>query len=553
MNWHSVAHWGVDGTLRWWHLIALLACGAGKNLEFPCNNGLMPLQKLQIADFSGGINAVDDPVDLDPTEMAWPGTNDLEIVGKGARIRLRNGMKRLSGSALAPPTTSQARVRNMSPYRGPGTSLDQLVMSTALGRIITWDNATQVLTQRLAATGVAGGPDRIWYFEQASDSANTQYIWALNGVDTPQKMLVSSGAVSAWGGTPPAGSFHKVWKTLMVVAGVAAQPQRLYYSQPNNPELWTSPGGFIDIKSTDDEDDSIVALDVIGENLVVFKQNSVWVVFDPVSFDNRRLSDVGCVNRFAHCTVGDSVFWVSPSGVFSTNGDDVRSESKNIDTVWNNTTVGGNVPLNDARMASLANRVFVVPSSSTMWYFRTDLSRPDGQHPWMCNTQRFFQTNAICSGNFNAPAQGQPESMVLMLENPTGVEQTLFEWGSKYGANDDDWNLVLSPSMLGGYISKRFELTGTENYERIRRVCVYGISQGLTMGVTLLDTAGNSLFSQSANTDAALKFGYARVRPEVRSRATQVWLSFTTSAAVAATDPHEVSEIEINYRGGIEH
>jgi hypothetical protein len=513
----------------------------------------MPLEKLQLADFSGGVNTVDDPLDLDPTEMAWPGTNDLEIVGKGVRIRLRNGMKRLSGSSLAPPTTSQARVRNMSPYRGPGTSLDQLVMSTALGRIITWDNATQVLTQRLAATGAAGGPDRIWYFEQASDSANTQYIWALNGVDTPQKMLVSTGAVAAWGGAPPAGSFHKVWKTLMIVAGVAAQPQRLYYSQPNNPELWTAPGGFIDIKSTDDEDDSIVALDVIGENLVVFKQNSVWVVFDPVSFDNRRLSDVGCVNRFAHCTVGDSVFWVSPSGVFSTNGDDVRSESKNIDTVWNSTTQGGNVSLFDARMASLANRVFVVPSSGSMWYFRTDLSRPDGQHPWMYNTQRFFQTNAICSGNFNAPAQGQPESVVIMLENPTGVEQTPFEWGSKYGANDDDWNLVLSPPMLGSYTSKRFELTGTENYERIRRVCVYGVSQGLTMSVSLIDSSGGALFSQFVNTDAALKFGYARVRPEVRSRSTQVWLSFTTSAAVAATDPHEVSEIEINYRGGTEH
>lgn len=511
----------------------------------------MGLETFTLNDFSGGINAVDDPQDLDPNELAFGGTNDVEIVGKGARIRVRNGMKRKSGGGPA-PTVDQSRVRHMMPYRASGVSLDNIVLSTALGQILTWNRVTQAVNSIFGATGTPGAPDRTWYFEQAADVSNVQNVWCMNGLDTARKFPVTTGVVANWGGTPPAGTFCKVWKNMMIVAGVPAQPQRLYFSTIANPESWPA-NNFIDIKSTDDEDDSITALETIGENLLVFKQNSVWVVFDPVTFENRRIADTGCVNQFAHCRQGDLVYWMAPTGVFSTDEDEVNRESKNIDVVWNNPQGGGNVTLKNARMASTADRIFVMPSTSYMWAMRTDLTRPDKQHPWFYYQERFFYANALCSGNFNDPGQGQPESLMVCVTDSGFSEQTLFEWGAKWGANDDAWNIAFGGTLIASFASKRLAFVGTENWERIRRINVFGISEGSNMAINLLDDAGNGVFSQYVNTGNGDDYGYARVRPEVRARGVQLWVNFLQGEPTTGNNPMEITEVEFKYRGGKEH
>jgi hypothetical protein len=123
------------------------------------------------------------------------------------------------------------------------------------------------------------------------DSANTSYLWMNDGINTPQKWT-GAGATAAWANTPPLGAIMCVWKNRMIISGVAAQPQRIFYSDIGNPESPAASYGtnWIDIRGGDDTGEAILGLVVTADKLMVFKARSIWEVFDDSTFDNRRVT-----------------------------------------------------------------------------------------------------------------------------------------------------------------------------------------------------------------------------------------------------------------------
>lgn len=71
---------------------------------------------------------------------------------------------------------------------------------------------------------------KIWVMVQAND-----YLYAVNGTDTALKLDGSTASTVA---AIPKGIAIEWWKNHMFVIGVEATPDRLYISNPNDPETW---------------------------------------------------------------------------------------------------------------------------------------------------------------------------------------------------------------------------------------------------------------------------------------------------------------------------
>jgi hypothetical protein len=206
---------------------------------------------------------------------------------------------------------------------------------------ILWNDAAAgavqyKLTADLIPIGSSKGIGNIG-MEVATDTGGTLYLWYAGEGNTPayKKILLSSAFTVATATGPGALiSILKVWKARMCAAGPGLK-NRLFFSDINNPESWPV-NNFIDIKSVDDEGESITNLGIVAENLVVFKERSIWIVYDSVTFENRRIANIGCLpNQGFVGNFEERIYWVdSTSGVYSSDGDSVRFESPALEPLF---------------------------------------------------------------------------------------------------------------------------------------------------------------------------------------------------------------------------
>lgn len=263
----------------------------------------MGLQRFPVSDFRGGLNTKDGAFALESNEA-----QDLMNVTLSLRgvLSQRAGKVRFDTSGF-PAAKFAEHLKAWYPTVGTSfliASCDGTIYSSTVGG---------VLTSRQVGTAAS-----VWHLESMQNAAGAQRLWAANGVDPPRQ-FDSTLASSLWGGAPPTGSMMRVWKNRMVMSGVAAQPQRLYYSAIGDPE--TALGtNFIDIRSSDDDLDPITWLELIGDYLVVFKKQSVYVISDSNTFSFRRLGGPGCEDRFQSAQVKGRCYYFSRSGIWSIDG-----------------------------------------------------------------------------------------------------------------------------------------------------------------------------------------------------------------------------------------
>jgi hypothetical protein len=272
-------------------------------------------------DFRGGLNTRDPATMLDDNESP-----DLLNVQVGARGEL----KRRKGSVLfqtgSNPIPIGKRIANVEPwyrtattivhhYPAPSTYAVSDLLVSAAGDIYRSDS---VGTLTLLWDSGGPGADSIWDFQQMEDSVGDEYMWCLNGASTMKKIKASTLVVSDWGGTPPQCSMAKVWRNFMVIAGNNTFKQRLYFSALGNPESWTTATDFIDVKTSDDDEDPITWLELSGDDLLIFKKNTVWrLTAGPPNPVVKRVGQPGCFSRFQSCRAGNRVYYWSESGLWS--------------------------------------------------------------------------------------------------------------------------------------------------------------------------------------------------------------------------------------------
>ena len=150
---------------------------------------------------------------------------------------------------------------------------------------------------------------------------------------TTQK-YTGTGSSSNLGGTPPSNAKYitshrnRVW-----IANTSAGKSRLHYSALDNPEDWTTSGdaGFLDIGKADGE--QITGIVSVGSRLVIFKQNSTWVVKNgtPSTFVVEKISSsVGCVAPRTIVAGEKFALFLSNDGVYAANESGVALMSYNI-------------------------------------------------------------------------------------------------------------------------------------------------------------------------------------------------------------------------------
>ena len=150
---------------------------------------------------------------------------------------------------------------------------------------------------------------------------------------TTQKWT-GSGSTANLLGTPPANvKYVKAHRNRLWMANSSAGASRLHYSALNNAEDWTTAGdaGFIDIGKDDGE--QITGLASVGPYMVIFKQNSVWVLKNgtPTTFVVTQISKgVGCVAPRSIVECESFALFLSNSGVYAANQSNVALMSYNV-------------------------------------------------------------------------------------------------------------------------------------------------------------------------------------------------------------------------------
>lgn len=259
----------------------------------------MSLPVIPLGDFTGGLNVADGAFALGENESP-----DLMNVVLGVRNNLS---QRPGKTAFA---TVAATVDNLRNWYTPSLTL---LMASINGTVYS------ITTAGAPASRFAGTASKVWCFEQAKDSANADRLWMNNGTDTPQKWDGVTASTTAWLNTPPNGTMLRQWRGRMIIAGVAAQPQRVYFSDVGNPESPAATYGnnFVDVRGSEDDTDPITWLEIVQDNLVVFKKRSVWVIYDPVAFSMRRLGSPGCEDRFQSVNSMGKCYFFHRSGLWS--------------------------------------------------------------------------------------------------------------------------------------------------------------------------------------------------------------------------------------------
>ena len=158
-------------------------------------------------------------------------------------------------------------------------------------------------------------------------------------VDLPMNFVQAVGSLFGFNGTEvvdisaalavtknragvPLGKFGCYFHNYLFVAGVAAYPNRLYWSDINTPTTFTA-ANVVDINPGDG--DEITGLATFNDELYVFKRNTIWSVsgwagstFSSTTVGyqntNSKLYGIGTPSHKSIVATGKDLFWISYMG-----------------------------------------------------------------------------------------------------------------------------------------------------------------------------------------------------------------------------------------------
>lgn len=185
-----------------------------------------------------------------------------------------------------------------------------------------------------------------WSFETMND-----IMWGVDGSDAPIKW--DGTTQGNMGGSPPICLFIQLHKNYLFLAGnPASNRSRLYFSDLGLPESWPALN-FIDVGKGDG--DSITGLQVLNDQLVIYKDHSCWVLqgSSPTNFVLRKATtEAGCMHGHAAVVNRNSAGIWDRTGFYFFDGARVVLASEKIEK----TILGGgtNVGLNQRQFQKAA-------------------------------------------------------------------------------------------------------------------------------------------------------------------------------------------------------
>lgn len=497
----------------------------------------MGLQRFPFCTFEGGLNLID-PEDEVLGDECVGGSFDCDLSREGS---IGPSFSSVVGGGVGLP----AGARNIKEFeaRGPG----QKIASVA-GDI--WISQGAFPNTMVLLFNSAG--NTVWTFEDMQSLGGNERVWGVNGVDPPKKIL-TDGTIVNWTNPPTNNaSICRSWKNMMVTNDVG-NPNRLHWSDIGNPEAGLTTN-FIDIGARDEDSDEIIWIEVCQDNLLVFKKRSLWVVFDPVNFDNRRLADVGCEYKFQTGEYEGICYFYNRQGIFATDGNDppVKVSGK-IDPLFftfSDSNFWWVDPAERVSESHIEARLMVTPDGRILVSYCTLSGAPnndrvlegwihrkkDGVIPWMVHKKNL-------------------SALTILHNNSDGLSEVI-------GAHPTGDNLRgLIRTVKGGQASPMTWVTGwrgmltEEPFERIRRINIWmegtfdvSLFKDYDSVEAITDTL-SALSSTAGPSRAQLEY----FRPEKRGRTWKLRLLENTQDLPGIHKNALVHGVEFALRGGKEH
>lgn len=147
-------------------------------------------------------------------------------------------------------------------------------------------------------------------------------VMAFDGTTAPKKVTNAAGTltIANLGGSPPTAIFATVFKDRTVLGNTAAQPQRLYFSDPGDPEGWDVTNTYVDFNNP------ITALAAVRNFVLVWSDSTMSRLYGsspPPDSDfvvNDPMFEVGCTDARSVAVSGDKVVFANAEGLYLTDG-----------------------------------------------------------------------------------------------------------------------------------------------------------------------------------------------------------------------------------------
>ena len=149
----------------------------------------------------------------------------------------------------------------------------------------------------------------------------------------------AAGLVKTWNGTaqgavalsPTTCKYITFRKERLYAAGDSSKPNRLFYTDVALPGTWDTGNNFIDI--SDNDGDVITGIATLSDVLVVYKHNSIWLVYGTSNADfavQQVSSFVGCDAPHTLNSYENKHYFLDKTGVYIFDGSNLALISENI-------------------------------------------------------------------------------------------------------------------------------------------------------------------------------------------------------------------------------
>ena len=255
---------------------------------------------LEINSFHGGMNLSLNPLLLKEYEASLAKNVDLSEIGT---------LKKTKGYVLFKEfsTTISSPVNNLYAYYQIGTTTNRFLLGEWNGRLYKYDFSTNSWTQITGTINTTTKSTWITYKNLAI---------RFNSGEAPKKF--DGTTLANLGGNPPQGAYAVVYKDRIYVAGVPPNFSTVYFSDIGNPEAW-NPYSSFDVNANDG--DQIRALAVLGDSLLIFKENSIWEVQvdqqNVISFKRLFAQSVGTTSARSLVNISNVLYFFDRNGVWA--------------------------------------------------------------------------------------------------------------------------------------------------------------------------------------------------------------------------------------------
>lgn len=266
---------------------------------------------LDISDFKGGLNTRDSKHRIGDNEAVVL-LNLISI--KGGGLEKRKGTSKYNSSVISSDKTVHSLYRF---YKSAISYRKMLVVCDST--LYVGDDGAGTF----ASVGSLSVSDPC-FFATWGD-----VCYMFNGTIKKQ---YDGTTLSDIGGSPPAGKYVVFRKDRLYVAGVSGAPNRLYFCETGDATTWNTGSNYIDVRSNDG--DKITGILPIGDNLVVYKNNSIWLLTGTSASDfflTEVVAGKGCMAPKSLVADKSIHYFLHRVGVYAFNGSEAVKISGKID------------------------------------------------------------------------------------------------------------------------------------------------------------------------------------------------------------------------------